>query len=197
MVQGENTTVVQYELNRSDRELAQKLRLELRPLIAFRDYHSTTHENGALNPTVESAPGLASMHSISGPALSASRAQRRWNLERRAIGIAISNTTPSANAGLISSRICSIPSSCASTCVRDASRAVIASTERRDAAKADEYRAGRNRRRRRCDVHALSGGRRFRAGPHCRRRPVHRRAAANRRPSSPAITGSATGAATR
>lgn len=32
-------------------------RLELRPLIAFRDYHSTTHENGALNPQIENEAG--------------------------------------------------------------------------------------------------------------------------------------------
>src|SRR5262249_19972139 len=48
MVHGENTTVIQYEL----RGLVEgKCTLELRPLIAFRDYHSTTHENGALNPS--------------------------------------------------------------------------------------------------------------------------------------------------
>jgi predicted glycogen debranching enzyme len=50
MVQGENTTVIQYELVNTDRT---DLKLEIRPLIAFRDYHSTTHENSALNPNVE------------------------------------------------------------------------------------------------------------------------------------------------
>src|SRR5690242_16125540 len=43
MVQGENTTVVQYELS-GDKQA--EIRLEVRPLVAFRDYHSTTHENG-------------------------------------------------------------------------------------------------------------------------------------------------------
>jgi predicted glycogen debranching enzyme len=33
------------------------IKLEIRPLIAFRDYHGTTHENGVLNPHVESEPG--------------------------------------------------------------------------------------------------------------------------------------------
>jgi predicted glycogen debranching enzyme len=32
------------------------LKLEIRPLIAFRDYHSTTHENTALDPSVETEP---------------------------------------------------------------------------------------------------------------------------------------------
>ena len=54
MVQGENTTVVQYELKNTDHT---DIRLEIRPLIAFRDYHSTTHENGILNPVIETEQG--------------------------------------------------------------------------------------------------------------------------------------------
>ena len=54
MVQGENTTVVQYELRNTDDT---DMKLEIRPLIAFRDYHSTTHENGGLDPHVETEPG--------------------------------------------------------------------------------------------------------------------------------------------
>jgi len=56
MVHGENTTVVQYKLV-TNRE---HLKLEIRPLLAFRDYHSTTHENGALNSQVEVEPGQTS-----------------------------------------------------------------------------------------------------------------------------------------
>ena len=58
MVQGENSTVVQYAVKTAT---AKTLSLEVRPLIAFRDYHSTTHENGALNAAVELAPGLATV----------------------------------------------------------------------------------------------------------------------------------------
>jgi predicted glycogen debranching enzyme len=58
MIYGENSTVVQYKARATgDRQCL----LEVRPLIAFRDYHSTTHENAALNPYVESGPGLASV----------------------------------------------------------------------------------------------------------------------------------------
>jgi predicted glycogen debranching enzyme len=53
MVYGHNTTVVQYEL----RGQAKNCTLEFRPLIAFRDYHSTTHENDALNGEVELEAG--------------------------------------------------------------------------------------------------------------------------------------------
>src|ERR1700676_4936646 len=62
MVYGENTTVVQYELKGTNRSQPPKsLRLEIRPLIAFRDYHSTTHANGGLNAAVEQGPELAAV----------------------------------------------------------------------------------------------------------------------------------------
>jgi predicted glycogen debranching enzyme len=55
MPHGENTTVVEYQLLGA----APGCVLEIRPLIAFRDYHGTTHRNGALNPGVEAAEGRA------------------------------------------------------------------------------------------------------------------------------------------
>src|SRR5882724_7852222 len=63
MVQGEHTTVVQYEFRHSKGPPADSLRytFELRPLIAFRDYHSTTHENSTLNSHVEIEDGRASV----------------------------------------------------------------------------------------------------------------------------------------
>ena len=63
MVQGENTTVVQYDLRQPSQAQADSLRyqFELRPLIAFRDYHSTTHENSSLNSHVEIENGLVSV----------------------------------------------------------------------------------------------------------------------------------------
>ena len=62
MVQGENTTVVQYDLHSlPDGGGTAQIKLEIRPLIAFRDYHSTTHENSSLNSHVEIENGLASV----------------------------------------------------------------------------------------------------------------------------------------
>src|SRR5581483_11219261 len=49
MVYGENTTVVQYQLRGP---AARACVLEVRPLVAFRDYHLMTHENAAINPTL-------------------------------------------------------------------------------------------------------------------------------------------------
>lgn len=52
MVHGENTTVVQYDVTPG-------AALEVRPLIAFRDYHSLTRANGALNAAIVRTPGCA------------------------------------------------------------------------------------------------------------------------------------------
>lgn len=61
LVHGENTTVVQYKRHRKSRAV-KECRLEISPLVAFRDYHSTTHENTAINSQVESLEGLATIH---------------------------------------------------------------------------------------------------------------------------------------
>ena len=47
MAHGQNTTIIKYQLINAPS--AARMQLELRPLIAFRDYHSLTHENGAIN----------------------------------------------------------------------------------------------------------------------------------------------------
>lgn len=57
MRHGETTTLIEYEVKHSERELS--LQLEISPLLACRDYHSLTHENSALNPAVQVEPGLA------------------------------------------------------------------------------------------------------------------------------------------
>ncbi len=70
LVHGENTTIVEYRLrggpaanaDESDRPAAAlECRLEIRPLVAFRDYHATTHANNALDPAVEVRIGQASI----------------------------------------------------------------------------------------------------------------------------------------
>jgi predicted glycogen debranching enzyme len=59
MVQGENTTVAEYSI--VEIRDASDVQLELRPLIAFRDYHSLTHENTSINQEVKERPGLVSV----------------------------------------------------------------------------------------------------------------------------------------
>ena len=58
MVHGENTVVVEYQLLSGP---AEGCTLELRPLIAFRDYHGTTHRNDSLDATVAFEEGMASV----------------------------------------------------------------------------------------------------------------------------------------
>jgi Glycogen debranching enzyme N terminal len=49
-VHGHNTTVVEYQVHT---EGTRTVELELRPLIAFRDYHALMHENPALGRRVQ------------------------------------------------------------------------------------------------------------------------------------------------
>jgi predicted glycogen debranching enzyme len=58
MVAGENTTAIQYRFLSGDMA---GCALELRPLIAFRDFHVTTHENGALDTTIDTEPGCVAI----------------------------------------------------------------------------------------------------------------------------------------
>ncbi|MDQ1472497.1 MAG: hypothetical protein QOJ99_3977 [Bryobacterales bacterium] len=61
MAHGENTTVIEYALPGPG-----ECTLEVRPLIAFRDYHSTTHANPGLNPEITEAPGNVSVQPYEG-----------------------------------------------------------------------------------------------------------------------------------
>ena len=61
MQHGQNTTIIYYKFETANGDRPASITLEVRPLIAFRDYHSTTHENSALNPTVESEDGITSV----------------------------------------------------------------------------------------------------------------------------------------
>jgi predicted glycogen debranching enzyme len=59
LVQGENSVVIQYELLSDLRGRA--CALEVRPLIAFRDFHATTHANNAIRRDVAIGTGLATI----------------------------------------------------------------------------------------------------------------------------------------
>ena len=59
LVRGQNTVVIRYQF--SGNFEGRKCSLEVRPLIAFRDYHNTTHANGAINRQVEERLGVATV----------------------------------------------------------------------------------------------------------------------------------------
>ncbi len=61
MVHGENTTVIEYEV-RTDAPCT----IELSALIAFRDFHATTHANAAIDSTVEMLEGVVSIEPYAG-----------------------------------------------------------------------------------------------------------------------------------
>ena len=77
MLHGENSVVVQYEFRPANGSVSLDAlmvdgcwQFEVRPLIALRDYHSTTHENGALNSYVQTEMNLATVTPYEGlPAL--------------------------------------------------------------------------------------------------------------------------------
>jgi predicted glycogen debranching enzyme len=67
MIYGENSTVIEYKLLTADRADCE---LEVRPLVAFRDYHGTTHENASISRQVHLEAGRASFTAYDGlPAL--------------------------------------------------------------------------------------------------------------------------------
>jgi predicted glycogen debranching enzyme len=67
MLHGENTIVVRYHLLAPTKLRAT---LELRPLVAFRDYHSLGHAGAQSNPALDIEPGLLRINPIDeGPAL--------------------------------------------------------------------------------------------------------------------------------
>jgi predicted glycogen debranching enzyme len=64
LVHGENTVVVSYALRAGDGR--PPVALEVRPLIAFRDFHALTHENEALDRRVTIADGVATVAPYAG-----------------------------------------------------------------------------------------------------------------------------------
>ena len=140
MIHGENSTVIHYELRKDNHpKLPKNLELEIRPLIAFRDYHNTTHENGAINQAVQERSGFASVTPYHGlPSLHLAhnaielQTTGDWyrNFEydaERERGLDFSEDLFSPFVLHFDLRLC-----------RRAS--VIASTEQRDVAQAGEYR---------------------------------------------------------
>jgi predicted glycogen debranching enzyme len=152
MVQGENTTIIQYQI-KSNATLPDRIDLELRPLIAFRDYHSLTHENGSLNRTVEIKPGLASISPYADlPTLhlahNAAEVEKSGNWYRNFEYDAERERGLDFVEDLFNPCVLRFD-------MRSKTQAtIIASTERRDVAKADEYRRSEVSRRRANVMHS-------------------------------------------
>jgi predicted glycogen debranching enzyme len=142
MVAGENTTVVQYHVASNDKGI----KLEVRPLMAFRDYHTTTHENGALNPQVETENGQTTFRPYSDlPALHL--AHDPAEIDPNGFWYRNFQYAVEQERGLDFAEDMFSP--CAMTFHLNAATTVtiIASTERHDAGNADSYREAEIERR--------------------------------------------------
>jgi predicted glycogen debranching enzyme len=147
MVQGENTTVVQYEVPAPpEGRTAVPIVLEVQPLIAFRDYHSTTHENGALNSNVETQDGLTTVKPYSDlPALHFAHDPAQIDVNGfwyRNFHYAVEQER-----GLDFAEDLFSPCAFTFDLTKSPHVSIIASTERRDVGKADAYRKAETERR--------------------------------------------------
>ncbi len=159
MVQRENTTVVQYRLGQAANGI-NDIRLEIRPLIAFRDYHSTTHENSALNPNVETANGLVTFRPYS-DLLPLHVAHEPADIDKTGFWYRNFQYVLEQERGLDFAEDLFSPCAFTFDLTRKSNVSIIASTERRDVNQAETYRRNEiNRRVRAGDkedqlVHAL------------------------------------------
>ena len=154
MLEGENTTVIQYQFQGKNGDIADRqlttanCSLELRPLVAFRDYHSLMREHGAINFPAQLDEGLAIIkpdadlpalylaHDAGEIEASSSFWYRSFEYrQERARGFDFTEDLFS-------------PFALKFNLNRRASVNIIASTERREASHAGEYAAGEIERRR-------------------------------------------------
>src|SRR6185369_9597154 len=147
MVQGENTTVVQYDIFKTQAQAgSSSLSLEIRPLIAFRDYHSTTHENGALNPHVETENGLVTIKPYEDlPALHF--AHDATGIDTNAFWYRNFQYAVEQERGLDFAEDLFSPCAFTFDLNASASISIIVSTERRDVSKVNAYRKAELERR--------------------------------------------------
>ena len=148
MIHGENSTVIQYELRKTNHpESPKNVGLEIRVLIAFRDYHCTTQENDAINSAVQERSGLASVTPYQGlPNLHLAHNA----IELRKTGVWYRNREYEAERerGLDCSEDLFSPAVLRFDLRLRRQAAIIASTERRDVVDALDYRRAEVTRRR-------------------------------------------------
>jgi predicted glycogen debranching enzyme len=61
MIDGSNSTVIQYEI-KNDNLKEKEIKLELKPLLAFVDYHHLQHETPDFNPSYEASENSVEIH---------------------------------------------------------------------------------------------------------------------------------------
>jgi predicted glycogen debranching enzyme len=151
MLQGENTTVVRYsfrvlsaepKVTRDDSSLiphpSSLILLELRPLIAFRDYHSLMHENDAINSHVQADEALLTIKPDDDlPALHF--AHDSGELDATSFWYRSFEYGKERARGFDSTEDLFSPFALKFNLNHDSSVSIIASTERREISRASEY----------------------------------------------------------
>ena len=136
LVDGENTAVIQYAIRDSP---GAPCTLELRPLLAFRDYHSTTHENSALNSALQIEPGRVTLSPYQGcPSLCLAHTDAE--IRQDAAWYRNFEYTIEQERGLDYREDLFNPMTLVFDLNRTARPAIVASTEARAAEDADRYR---------------------------------------------------------
>jgi predicted glycogen debranching enzyme len=162
MLSGENTTVIQYEFRGKGESAANHqlltahCSLEVRPLIAFRDYHSLIHENGSLNSHVQTDEALAVIKPYADlPALYF--AHDAEELEQSAFWYRNFEYREERARGFDFTEDLFSPFVLKFNLNRRAGVSIIASTERRDVRQAGEYRQAEIERRKQIVENAPEG----------------------------------------
>jgi predicted glycogen debranching enzyme len=136
LIDGENTAVIQCDLCCPPDV---PCTLELRPLIAFRDYHSTTHENSVLNRELRIEPGRVTLSPYQGcPSLYL--AHNGAEIRQEAAWYRNFEYTIEQERGLDYCEDLFNPMTMVIDLNRNPRPAIIASTEARAAEDADRYR---------------------------------------------------------
>ena len=141
MIQGQNATVVHYELGttKDANEYLSELKLEIRPLIAFRDYHNTTHENSAINRKLDTEAGIISLQPYADlPALHISHDEAE--LDENGQGYRNFEYAVEQERGLDFREDLFNPFTLTFDLYRQRRARIIASTERVEISKADRFR---------------------------------------------------------
>lgn len=154
MIYGENSVVVQYRLPEDGADApseafhtARDIHLELRPLVAFRDYHALAHENGNINANVEAMQGLVAVKPYA-DAPTLYLAHDEGEMDSAAYWYRSFEYRVERERGFDSTEDLFSPFSLRFDLRSRGEVSIIASTERRNAARADEYRRGELERRR-------------------------------------------------
>jgi predicted glycogen debranching enzyme len=142
MIDGENTTVVRYTLRGAGSGAA----LELRPLVAFRDYHSLVREALDIFLKAQIAPGLVSLRK-SDDQLTLHLAHDAREVSLEGLWYRNFEYAVERDRGFDFNEDLFNPCLLTFDMAAGATRTVVASTEPRDAARADDYEAAERMRR--------------------------------------------------